>query len=236
MPLLSKSLVLLDPNNKMYLITSKTSFNDLKWLVKLDILASICSNWMQSKLNGIWANLVNNFEDHAQRVSNNGGLRVLALIIGNPHDHVRRVNQRLLVQRGSNLTGDLEIDLVWDGLVGQVILAGDGEAEIAWGDNPVVMLDDDVIGVAAGSFPPDAAVNVIVAESDGEFELAVYVFHARLGATLGVDLSVEESGGKNVGNHVAGVALDAHVVAGGQLVGRGFLNGQIGFFNLEWEW
>ena len=96
----------------MYLITSKTSFNDLKWLVKLDILASICSNWMQSKLNGIWANLVNNFEDHAQRVSNNGGLRVLALIIGNPHDHVRRVNQRLLVQRGSNLTGDLEIDLV----------------------------------------------------------------------------------------------------------------------------
>ena len=98
------------------------------------------------------------------------------------------------------------------------------------------MLDDDVIGVAAGSFPPDAAVNVIVAESDGEFELAVDVFHARLGATLGVDLSVEESGGKNVGNHVAGVALDAHVVAGGQLVGRGFLNGQIGFFNLEWEW
>jgi len=54
------------------------------------------------------------------------------------------------------------------------------------------VLNDNVIGVAAGSFPVDSAIEIVVAECDGEFELAVDIFHAGLGAALGIDLSVEE--------------------------------------------
>jgi len=55
-----------------------------------------------------------------------------------------------------------------------------------------VVLNDDIVGVTAGSFPVHSAVEVVVAESDGELELAVDVFHAGLRTALGVDLSVEE--------------------------------------------
>jgi len=54
-----------------------------------------------------------------------------------------------------------------------------------------------------------------------------------LRASLGVDLSVEEGGGEDVGDHVTRVAVDADVVAGGQLVGGRFLDGQVGFFDLK---
>ena len=96
-----------------------------------------------------------------------------------------------------------------------------------------MMLNDDVIGVASGRLTRHAAVQVVVAESDGELELSVDVFHAGFGAALGVDLAVEEGGGEDVGDHVSGVALDGYVVTGGQLVGGGFFNGKVGFFNLE---
>lgn len=178
-------------------------------------------------------NLIQDFEDHAERISNDGGLGVLALVVGNPHDHVRGVHQGLLVEGRSDLAGDLEVNLVGHRLVGQVVLAGHREAEVAGRDDPVVVLDDDIIGIAAGSLPLDAAVEVVVAEGDGELELAVDVLHAGLGASLGVDLSVEEGGGENVGDHVTGVAVDADVVAGGQLVGGGFLDGQVGLLDLK---
>ena len=96
-----------------------------------------------------------------------------------------------------------------------------------------MILNDNVIGVASGRLARHAAVQVVVAEGDGELELSVDVFHAGFGAALGVDLSVEEGGGEDVGDHVSGVALDGHVVAGRQLVGGGFFNGEVGLFNLE---
>ncbi len=177
--------------------------------------------------------LVQDLENHVKLISHNGRLRVLALVVGHAHDYIRWVDQRLFVQRGSDFAGDLEVHLVGDGLVGQVVLAGDGQAKITGGNDAVVVLDDDVVGVATGRLPLDSAVDVVVAEGDGELELAVDVFHAGFGAALGVDLSVEESWGQDVGAHVAGVALDADVVAGRQLVGRGFLDGQVRFFDLE---
>jgi len=119
-------------------------------------------------------NLIQNFEDHGQGVAHNGGLRVLALIVGYPHDHVRRVDQRFLVEGRSNFAGDLEVDLVGDGLVGQVVLAGHREAEVAGGDDPVVMLDDDVIGVTSCSLPPDAKEIKLFSSSPGQSKLEYF--------------------------------------------------------------
>ena len=94
------------------------------------------------------------------------------------------------------------------------------------------MLDDDLGGVNAGAFPLHAALEIVVAQLDGEVQLVVDVLNAGDGASFGVNLAVELGSGADVGHHVAGVTVDGHVVTPAQGVGGGLFDGQVGFFDL----
>lgn len=120
-----------------------------------------------------------------------------------------------------------EVDFVRDALVGQVVLARDGQPEIGTGDDLVVVLNDDVVHVPPETVLFDVALEVVVGHVEFELEAALDVLHARVRAALGVDLTVEQLARLYASDHVAGAAVDAHVVTGAQFVGGRFGDVQI---------
>ena len=133
------------------------------------------------------------------RISDHSGLYVCPGGILYPHEHVGRIHDCLLVQCRADLSRDGQVHRVGHGLVGQVVLAGQRQAQIGRGDDAVVMLDDDLVGVGPGTVPLHAALGIVVTHGDGELQLVGDVHNAADGGTLGVDLAVEEGSGDNVG-------------------------------------
>lgn len=162
----------------------------------------------------VWAVGVENFKFERQRISYLGGrLDVAAAAVGDLHGHVGRVDDYLLADGRPHVSLDAEVDLVRDGLVGEVVLAGDGQAQVGAGDDGVVVLDDDVVEVFAEALVLDVAFDVVVRHLQLEFQTVLDVLHARVGAALGVDLAVEQLAGLDFGDHVTGSAVDGHIVA-----------------------
>ena len=86
--------------------------------------------------------LVDDLEDHGERVADDGRLGVVAAGVLHAHDHVGRVHGGLLVEGGGDLARDGEVDGVGDGLVGQVVGAGQAEAQVVRGHDAVVVLEE----------------------------------------------------------------------------------------------
>lgn len=65
------------------------------------------------------------------------------------------------------------------------------------------------------------ALHVVVGHAQLELQTAPHILNTRVGTALGVDLAAEQLASLDPRHHVAGAAVDADVVAGAQLVGRG---------------
>lgn len=176
---------------------------------------------------------VEDLEPERQRVAHlRGGLDVLAGSVRDLHRHVRRVHDHLLGHGSLDIALDAEVDLIGDGLVGEVILAGNGEPQIRAGDDGVVVLDDDIVEVPPEPLVFHIALHVVVGHLQLEVEALPHVLDAGVGAALGVDLPVEELRGLDPRHHVARSAVDRHVVARAQLVRRGLRHVQIRVLNV----
>ena len=161
---------------------------------------------------------VDDLEAEVESVAHLGRLHVDAIFGGDAHDDVGSLHHGLLAQDGDDVAGDLEVHLVGHALVSQVVLAMDGQAEIGAGDDAVVVLEDDVIGVAARSVFAHVALDVVVGHAQFKVEAGRHVVDARIGAALGVDFAVEDLARSDLGHHVSRPAVDGHVVARAQLV------------------
>lgn len=113
-----------------------------------------------------------------------------------------------------------EIDLVRHGFVGEIVLTGDGQAEIGAGDNGVVVLDHDVVQVTAQPLLPYVALQIVVRHFQLELQRPLHVLHARIRRPIHVHLSVEQFARLDPRHHVTGPAIYGHVVARAQLVRR----------------
>jgi hypothetical protein len=102
--------------------------------------------------------LVHDLETEGQRITHlGGGHDIAAAAVGDLHGHVGRVHGHLLGKGGLDVPVDSQVDLVGHALVGQVVLAGHGQAEVGAGDDLVVVLDDDVVDVSELKHIPSQA-------------------------------------------------------------------------------
>jgi len=172
-----------------------------------------------------------------ERVADLGGWHgLVAAAIGNLHGDVRRVDDHLLRERGRNVAVHAKVHLVRHGLVGEVVLAGNGQPEVGAGNDGVVMLNHHVVQVTAETLLPDVALEIVVRHAQLELERALHVLHARVGRALRVHLAVEKLARLDSGHHVAGAAIDGHVVAGAQLVRGRLRHVEIGFLKSAFSW
>lgn len=79
---------------------------------------------------------------------------------------------------------------------------------------------------------PHVALQVVVGHAQLELQTVVDVLDARVRTALGVDFAVEKFAGLDASDHVPGSTVDAYVVAGAELVGRGLRNFQIGILTI----
>lgn len=85
------------------------------------------------------------------------------------------------------------------------------EADVARGQDEVVMLDDDVLGEAAAVLLRlHVAARILVGQPQVELERPLHVVHAAGRLALRVQLAAELPVGRDLGDHLTRVAADAH--------------------------
>lgn len=94
------------------------------------------------------------------------------------------------------------------------------QAKISAGHDAVVVLQDDIVRVAAVAVGAHVALDVVVRHAQLELQRRCHVVDTRIGRALGIDLAVEDLAGADLGHHVARAAVNRHVVARAQLVRR----------------
>ena len=164
--------------------------------------------------------LVDDFEAQVESVAYLSRHHVHAVFGSDAHDDVGRIDDGLLAQHRRDVPADFQVDLIGHALVAQIVLTVNGETQIGAGDDAVVVLQDDVVGVATHAVLVDVALDVVVGHAQFKVETGRDVVDARVGAPLGVDLAVEDLAGADLGHHVARTAVDRHVVARTQFVRR----------------
>ena len=173
--------------------------------------------------------LVDNLETQVERIADLSGDHVRSVGWSDAHDDVGRVDDGLFAEYGRDVASDSQIDHVSDALIAQIVLTVDRQTQIGAGHDAVVMLQDDVVGVAAVAVSANVTFDVVVGHTQLEFQTGRHIVDARVGASLGVDFAVEDFAGADLGHHVARTAVDGHVVARAQFVGSGSGNLQIRF-------
>ena len=98
-------------------------------------------------------------------------LGILALIISNSHDYIRRIDNGLFIQGRSDFTSQFQVYQIGHCFISQIILASDGKSEIGRGDNTIMMLDDDFVAVNSRAFTFYSTIQIIVTKFNGKFKL-----------------------------------------------------------------
>merc|ERR1719232_46886 len=86
----------------------------------------------------------------------------------------------------------MQVHLIGYTLIGQIVLAGQLQAQISRSYNAVMMLDDDFIQITSKSLSLDPTLIVSVLHGDGEVHAVVNVLHAGHGTALGIHLTIKQ--------------------------------------------
>uniref|UniRef100_A0A8D8ZE61 Uncharacterized protein n=1 Tax=Cacopsylla melanoneura TaxID=428564 RepID=A0A8D8ZE61_9HEMI len=175
---------------------------------------------------------VEDFEAKGQRVPHFGrGLHIGSGTVGNLHCYVGRVDNHFLGHCRLDISCHSKVNFVTNGLVGQIILASDSKTKVRTCDDGVVMLNDDIVHVTPQTLMLHSTLNIIKSHFEFKVQTSLDVLNARVGASLGVDLAVEQFVSFDSCHHVSGAAVNADVVTGGQFVRLSLGHVQIGFLN-----
>jgi hypothetical protein len=113
-----------------------------------------------------------------QGISHLCRIDILAAALGDLHHDVGGLHHGLLEHAGLDLALDGQVKVVDDGPVGEIVLAVEGQSQVGAGDDGVVMLDDDLVGVDPLGLPLDVALDVVVGHFDGELNDGIHIDHA----------------------------------------------------------
>lgn len=177
---------------------------------------------------------IENLEFEGKRIADlRGWYAVVAVTVGYLHSYIGRIDDNFLGQGGRYVAVNTEINLVRDGLVGQVVLASDRQSQIRARHYRVMMLDNNVVQVTSKALLSDVALQIVVRHAQFKLQSALDILDTGVRRTLRVYLAVEELARLYSRYHVTRSTIDRHVVTGAQLVRRRFRYVQIGLLQNE---